>query len=74
MLQYIVVGRFFKSRIMRASFSINLHDSDGDVYQKCLLIHLEDSVILQLKDKSDLEQLIKHLNQIKKELDENYPA
>jgi hypothetical protein len=57
---------------MRASFSVNLHDSDGDVYQECLLIHLEERVILQMKNKKDLEELIKHLNQIKKELDENY--
>lgn len=57
---------------MRASFSVNLHDSDGDVYQECLLIHVEDRWILQLKNKADLEELIKHLNQIKKELDENY--
>jgi hypothetical protein len=57
---------------MRASFSVNLHDSDGDVYQECLLIHLEEKVILQMKNKKDLEELIKHLNKIKKELDENY--
>lgn len=57
---------------MRASFSVNFHDSDGDIYQECLLIHLEDRCILQLKNKADLEELIKHLNQIKKELDENY--
>jgi hypothetical protein len=57
---------------MRASFSVNLHDSDGDIYQECLLIHLEDKVILPMKNKKDLEELIKHLNQIKKELDENY--
>jgi len=57
---------------MTASFSINLHDKDGDVYQECLLIHLEDKCILQLKNKADLEELIKNLNQIKKELEENY--
>ena len=62
----------FKVKIMRASFSVNLHDNDGDVYQECLLIHLEDKCILPLKNKADLEELIKHLNQIKKELDENY--
>ena len=57
---------------MTASYSINLHDKDGDVYQECLLIHLEDKCILQLKNKADLEELIKNLNQIKKELEENY--
>lgn len=57
---------------MKASFSVNLYDSDGDVYQKCLLLHLEDRCILKLKNKSDLEELIKHLNKIKKEIDENY--
>ena len=58
---------------MRASFSTNLYDSDGDVYQKCLNIHLENSVILPLKNKADLKELIKHLTKIEKELDENYP-
>jgi len=58
---------------MKASFSVNLHDSDGDVYQECLLIHLENNVIIQLKNKKDLEELINKLAEIKKELDENYP-
>ena len=49
---------------MRASFSVNLHDSDGDVYQECLLIHLEDKCILQLKNKADLEELIKDRYQL----------
>lgn len=54
---------------MRASFSENLYDSDGDIYQECLLIHLENqSVLLKLKDQKDLKELILHLKKIDKEL------
>lgn len=54
---------------MRASFSENLYDSDGDIYQECLLIHLENqSVLLKLKDQKDLKELILHLTKIDKEL------
>lgn len=58
---------------MKATFSVNLHDHDGDVYEKCILIHLEDTkTILKLKDIKQLNQFISELTKIKKELKSSY--
>lgn len=56
---------------MEATFSINLYDKDGDIYKTCILIHLDKTIIV-LKDKIELDRLIKDLQKIKKEIDQNY--
>lgn len=55
---------------MKATFSINLYDKDGDIYKNCILIHLDKTIIV-LKDKTELDKLIKDLQKIKKEINEN---
>lgn len=40
---------------MNTSFSINLHDDDGDVYEKCILIHVNDTTILKFRNIQELE-------------------
>lgn len=58
---------------MKISFSFDLRDSDGDVYEECLLLHCNDDVILKLKDIHELRGMIGQLNKIEKEIVENYP-
>ena len=40
---------------MDYSFSKNLRDSDGDVYEKCLLIHIGKDTIIKFEDDAELE-------------------
>jgi hypothetical protein len=57
---------------MDVGFTINLHDSSGHVWDKCLLLHFDESLILRLKGVDDLDDVIKQLKKIKKEIIENY--
>ena len=41
---------------MDTSFSINTYDSDGDVGEECILIHVSDTTILKFKDIQELEE------------------
>ncbi len=56
---------------MRVTFSVDLHDRDGDVYEECLLLHVGESTIIKLK-KNGLNDFINSLKIIQKELKENY--
>jgi len=51
------------------TFSVNLHDSDGDVYDECLLLHIGDTAIIRL-ERDGLPQFIKQLKRIDKEIKE----
>jgi hypothetical protein len=55
---------------MKALFSINQHDSDGDIYDSCILIHLDNPLIIRLKDLEDLNELIENLQRVSKEISE----
>lgn len=56
---------------MRVTFSLDLHDQYGDVYDKCLLLHVGENTIIKLK-KNELNDFIHSLKLIQKELKENY--
>lgn len=56
---------------MRVTFSVDLHNRDGDVYEECLLLHVGESAIIKLK-KNGLNDFINSLKIIQKELKENY--
>ena len=56
---------------MDITFSVNLHDSDGDVYDECLLLHVGGNVIIRL-DRDGLPQFIEQLERINKEITESY--
>lgn len=58
-------------KTMRVTFSVDLHDRDGDVYEECLLLHVGESTIIKLK-KNGLNDFINSLKIIQKELKENY--
>ena len=56
---------------MKVTFSVDLHDRDGDVYEECLLLHVGEGTIIKLK-KNGLNDFINSLKIIQKELKENY--
>ena len=52
------------------TFSRNLHDSDGDVYEECLMIHFDNSgITFRLNDVEELKDIIKQLQKIVKEVE-----
>ena len=53
------------------TFSLNLHDIDGDVYEECILIHLGNGVILQFENMDSYDEFIDNLNYMKSEIREN---
>ncbi len=54
---------------MDVTFSVNQHDSDGDVYDECILLHIGDALIIRL-EKDGLDNFIDSLNRIRNELRE----
>jgi hypothetical protein len=57
---------------MEVSFTLNLHDDEGDVYDNCLLLHFDKKTILKLDNIEELEDIIAVLQDIKTELNEKY--
>lgn len=57
---------------MDVGFTINRHDSDGDITQKCIMLHFDKHLILELADMKVLASVIKQLKKIEKEIKENY--
>jgi hypothetical protein len=57
---------------MDIGFTVNLHDKDGDVFDKCLLLHFNDTFILKISNLKELDNIIKQLQDIKTEVKENY--
>lgn len=55
---------------MKVTFSIDLRDSDGDVYEECLLLQIGDNTIIKLK-KNGLKDFIQSLKAIQREIEEN---
>jgi hypothetical protein len=54
-----------------ATFSVNQYDSDGDVVDDCVLVHL-DATILKFSGVKQLDGFIEQLNKISKEIKEHY--
>ena len=48
---------------MRIYFSVDLHDIEGDVYERCILLHIgsESPLIIKVKDSDELRSLIEGL-------------
>lgn len=62
---------------MRASFQINMYDSDGDAHTEGLFLHLHNDdqspkCILQLRDIQELDKFIERLNKISAEIHSNF--
>ncbi len=46
---------------MDYSFFCGLHDSDGDCFDKSLLVFIGDDVIVKFKDSKELEEFAKRI-------------
>ncbi len=44
---------------MQYSWSVNYYDSDGDLVEKCILVHVEENTILKFPDIEHLENFAK---------------
>ena len=53
------------------SFSVNLLDDEGDVYEECIMVHLGNGVILQFENMDSYQRFIDGLNNMKSEIREN---
>lgn len=57
---------------MEIGFSINMHDKDGDKFDDCLLLHINDTFLLRVADVKELNEIIKKLQDIRTEVVDNY--
>jgi hypothetical protein len=56
---------------MDYSFSINLHDNEGDVYDECILAHIGKDTIIKFKNVVELEEFAKRILGSIKEIKES---
>lgn len=59
---------------MRVTFSVDLRDRDGDVYDKCILLHCGDQVILRFSTIGEMEVFAKSVLHMRTEIRESYPG
>ena len=52
-------------------FSIDMHDSDGDKFDDCILLHFNDTFLLRVADLPELDFLIKQLENVRTEISKN---
>lgn len=55
---------------MDYSWSVNLHDKDGDTYENCLLVFIGNNTIIKFKDSVELEQFANRILASLKEIRE----
>lgn len=56
---------------MKARFSIDFYDHEGDVWDECILLHCNENVILKFNTYKEFSGFIVSLLNIKKELKES---
>ncbi|WP_182006310.1 hypothetical protein [Priestia aryabhattai] len=52
------------------TFSVNLHDDEGDVYSECILLHIGEQMILKVDNLKQYEDLIDQLKSMRSEIAE----
>lgn len=55
----------------KLSFSVNLHDDEGDCFEKCINLHLGNGIILQFNDIDAFDNFSEKMQSMRKELVEN---
>lgn len=55
---------------MEITYSLNQYDENGDKYNDCLILNLDDNFLLKLKDIDELDKVINQLKDIRKEISE----
>jgi hypothetical protein len=58
---------------MRFSFSVNLYDNEGDLFDVCVLAHFDSNTILRFENLKEMELLIENMQTAVIEIKENYP-
>jgi len=58
---------------MDYSFSVNLHDSDGDISEECVLVHAGDTAILKFKTANELEMFAQSILHSINEIRQTHP-
>lgn len=58
---------------MDLSFSVDLHDHEGDVYDECILIHVGESAIIKFKSYAEVVAFSDTFRGMLPELRENLP-
>ena len=53
---------------MDITFSVNLYDNEGDVFQEGVYLHIEPHLILKLDSVDDIDKMIKQLAKIRDEI------
>ena len=56
---------------MNYSWSLNLHDRDGDVYDECLLVHVGEDTILKFTSAEELDAFADKIKGSIREIKEN---
>lgn len=54
-----------------ATFSVNQYDSDGDIVDECVLVHV-GTTILRFSTVAEVDAFIKRLEKISSEIKANY--
>lgn len=47
---------------MQIYWGVNLHDDDGDVFEDCVLIYVDDHTILKFKDVDQLQAFVESID------------
>ena len=56
---------------VKPSFTINTYDCDGDLFKKCITIHI-DKFAMQFQHRDELDEFIKNLQKISDEITANH--
>lgn len=56
---------------MKVSFSVDLHDKDGDVWEKGVYLHIEPNMILEFNDSNELQLFAEKILTMIPEIKEN---
>jgi hypothetical protein len=59
------------SAYRNATFSVNQYDSDGDIVEECVLVHV-GTTILRFTSVAEVDVFIKQLEKISSEIKANY--
>ena len=55
----------------KLTFSVNQCNHKGDVFDECILIHINDDCILRFNDITEYDKFILDLSKMRKEMGEN---
>lgn len=58
---------------MKVCFSVDLRDKDGDVYEECILIHVDNRTILKFNSFLEVSDFSNQVGSLLKEFKDNLP-